>query len=251
MALRVAAASSGTLWVRSTTPPARSTWPASATGLELQIAPGCQLCARLGQLVAGGEDRHAGPPRAAGRRPPHAARAPRAQAARARHPARGRGPRARHPLPAASCWRPRAWGAPPPRPDPPSRPRLGITAAVRSGTAAPVDIRTAVPASSGSAHGCPARDSPTTLRDPSAPAGSAKPSIAEPSNGGTATSLTTFCARTLPSASRRGTSSAPERAYRLQHATPGLGDGDELGHAAMFPGGRMPASAPGSGRARP
>src|SRR3954468_12056517 len=86
---------------------------------------------------------------------------------------------------------------------------IGTTASAPRGITAPVEMRTAAPGWSSPSNGCPACDSPTTGSRPPGPATTAKPSMADESNGGSSKSLTTSSARTRPSASSTETVSCP------------------------------------------
>ena len=85
----------------------------------------------------------------------------------------------------------------------------GITALAPSGTAAPVEIRTAVPGRTGCSAGCPARDSPISSSAAAGPATRAKPSMAEESKGGTSIALVTSSASTRPAAAASSTAWSP------------------------------------------
>ena len=70
-------------------------------------------------------------------------------------------------------------------------------------------MRTAVPGMSPASCGWPARASPLTSSARAGPASSAKPSMAEESNGGTSTALVRSSASTLARASASATRSEP------------------------------------------
>ena len=85
---------------------------------------------------------------------------------------------------------------------------IGTTAVAPLGSTAPVEMRIAAPAATSPGDGRPARASSITRSSAGGPARTAKPSMAELSNGGTLVALSTSRASTRSSAWASGTSSA-------------------------------------------
>lgn len=194
--------------LRSTTPPSCLAWPARADGFELQICPGSRWApgstnsSPVARIATVGRSEHSAAER------PRLASTPRAAG-------RSTSPAAITEAPAATSSPRRLMLAPGFEGDtvtiPPSSSvrSTGTTASVPAGTGAPVEIRTAVPGASVVEAGAPARASSITSRAPSALGGTAKPSIAELSKGGTSTGLRTSSRSTRPSAASSGTLSPP------------------------------------------
>ena len=206
-ATRVASAESGTVSLNTTSPPARATWAPTVSGFELQIRPGAgsdpggASSSPVASTATRGRRAHAAAPR------PTLASTP-SSAGPSSVPWVSTVVPARTSSPARRMFAPSSGVPTSTRPPAISVRSTGTTVAAPSGTTAPVEMRIASPASSAPANGCPARDSPTTGRAPVAPGPTAKPSMAELSNGGTSTSLCTSSASTRPSASATGTSAA-------------------------------------------
>ena len=100
---------------------------------------------------------------------------------------------------------------------------MRTTASAPSGSTAPVEMAIAWPALSAWGAGCPARDSPMSSRrtgEPTpaqarSPARTAKPSMAEQSNGGTGCVAVTSQASTRASAALSSSVSSPSGRARL------------------------------------
>ena len=231
-AATVASRSSGTCSTSSTRAPARAACAASAVALESRIWPGPR--GRPGGTSSSPVTRTATrgrAPQLTRSRPSEASTA--TSAGPSSVPAASTSSPLRTSSPARRTFAPAAVSGTCTRPSDSATRSTGITASAPSGIWAPVEMRMASPRPSDREAGRPARDSPTTASSAAGPATTAKPSIADASNGGRSWGLAMSSASTRPSVSDSGTSSGASG--RTAASTCSRASAREISSAGMGP----------------